>query len=171
LRQVPGEDISEYNSAFEQALTDLSREITDEQVKIEKYKSGLQVDLSELARVAPSGKRWTSLANLISYCTLQWPTITARLEKKGGFAKLAAEKTAGKRKMSPGRRGKGNSGDGSGQNSGKMREEERARHIREKLCMICHKLGHISPNCPDCTTPWVNMGGKKRKNNFNKDFA
>jgi hypothetical protein len=53
LRQVPGEDISEYNSAFEQALTDLSREITDEQVKIEKYKSGLQVDLRELARVAP----------------------------------------------------------------------------------------------------------------------
>jgi hypothetical protein len=40
LRQVPGEDISEYNSAFEQALRDLSREITDEQVKIEKYKSG-----------------------------------------------------------------------------------------------------------------------------------
>jgi hypothetical protein len=86
LRQVPGEDISEYNSAFEQALTDLSREITDEQVKIEKYKSGLQVDLRELARVAPSGKRWTSLADLISYCTLQWPTIKARLEKKGGFA-------------------------------------------------------------------------------------
>jgi hypothetical protein len=29
LRLVPGEDISEYNSAFEQALTDLSCEITD----------------------------------------------------------------------------------------------------------------------------------------------
>jgi hypothetical protein len=85
LRQVPGEDISGYNSAFEQALTDLSREITDEQVKIEKYKSGLQVDLRELARVAPSGKRWTSLADLISYCTLQWPTIKARLEKKRGL--------------------------------------------------------------------------------------
>jgi hypothetical protein len=36
LRQVPCEDISEYNSAFEQALTDLSREITDEQVKIDE---------------------------------------------------------------------------------------------------------------------------------------
>jgi hypothetical protein len=63
----------------------------------------VQVDLRELARVAPSGKRWTSLADLISYCFLQWPTIKARLEKKGGFAKPATEKTAGKRKMSPGR--------------------------------------------------------------------
>jgi hypothetical protein len=114
LRQVPGEDISEYNSAFEQVLTDLSREITDEQVKIEKYKSGLQVDLRKLARVAPSGKRWTSLADLISYCSLQWPTIKARLEKKGGFRKPAAKKTAGKRKMSPGRRGKGNGNSGNG---------------------------------------------------------
>jgi hypothetical protein len=171
LRQVPSEDISEYNSAFEQTLTDQSREITDEQIKIEKYKSGLQVDFSELARVAPSGKRWTSLTDLISYCTLQWPTIKARLEKKGGFSKPAAEKTAGKRKMSPRRRGKGNSGNGSGQNSGKMSEKERARHIRDKLCMQCHKPGHINPSCPDRTAPWVNRGGKKRKNNSNKDFA
>jgi hypothetical protein len=99
LRQVPGEDISEYNSAFEQALTDLSREITDKQVKIEKYKSGLQVDLRELARVAPSGKRWTFLADLISYCTLQWPTIKASWRRTGGFAKPATEKTAGNRKI------------------------------------------------------------------------
>jgi hypothetical protein len=166
LRQVPGEDISEYNFAFEQALTDLLREITDEQVRIEKYMPSLQVDLRELARVALSGKMWTSLADLISYCTLQWPTIKARLEKKGGFAKPAAEKTAGKRKMSRGRRGKGNSGNGSGQTFGKMSEEERARHICEKLCMICHKPGHISPNCPDRTTPCVNRGGKKRKKQF-----
>jgi hypothetical protein len=171
LRQVLGEDISEYDFAFEQALTDLSREITNEQVKIEKYKSDLQFDLRELARVAPSGKRWTFLADLISYCTLQWPTIKGRLEKKGGFARSAAKKTAGNRKMSPGRRGKGKSGNGSGQNSRKMSEEERARHICEKLCMICHKPGHISPYCPDHTTPWVNRGGKKRKNNPNKDFA
>jgi hypothetical protein len=40
LRQVSYEDISEYHVAFEQALIDLSCEITDEQVKIEKYKSG-----------------------------------------------------------------------------------------------------------------------------------
>jgi hypothetical protein len=165
LRQVPGEDISEYNSAFEQALTDLSREITDEQVKIEKYKSGLQVDLRELARVSPSGKRWTSLTDLVSFRTLQWPTIRARLDKKGGFAKQPAKKTAGKRKKSPGRRGNGNSGNNSGQNSGRMSDEERARHIREGLCMICHKPG------PERTTLWVHKGGKKRKNNSKKGFA
>jgi hypothetical protein len=140
LRQVPGEDISEYNnSAFEQVHTDLSCEITNKQVKIEKYKSGL-VDLRKLARVAPSGKRWTSLADLISYCTLQWPTIKVRLERKGGFAKPAVKKTAGKCKMSLGRRGKGNFGNDSGQNSGKMSEEQRARHICNKLYMICHKV-------------------------------
>jgi hypothetical protein len=174
LQQNPREDISKYNSAFEEALTDLSREITDEQVKIEKYKSGLQSDLRELACVSPSGKRWTSLTDLISFCTLQWPTIKATLKKKGGFAKQAAEKTAGKRKnMFPNRRGKGNLGNGSGQFSARMSDEERARHIYEKLCIICHKPGHISPNCSDRTTPWVKRGGKKHKNNNNsqKDFS
>jgi hypothetical protein len=159
LQQGPGEDISEYNSAFEQALTDLSREITDEQVKIEKlYKSGLQTDLRELNRVSPSGKRWTSLTDLISFCTLQWPTIKARRYQE------AAKKKAGKRKnMSPNRRGKGNSGNGYGQSSARMSDEERARHICKKLCMICHKPGHISPNCLERTTPWANRGGKKHK--------
>jgi hypothetical protein len=73
--------------------------------------------------------------------------------------------------MSPGRRGKGSSGNDSGQNSGRLSKEERARHIHEKLCMICHKPGHISLNCSDRTTPWVNRARKKRKNNSNKDFA
>jgi hypothetical protein len=63
--------------------------------------------------VFPSGKRWASLSDLISFCTLQWPTIKARLEKRGGFAKQSAEKTAGKRKnMSLNKRGKGNFGNG-----------------------------------------------------------
>lgn len=54
------DDISDYNIAFEQARTDLVDEIHDEAVFIEKYKSGLQKDIRELARVSPSGQRWTS---------------------------------------------------------------------------------------------------------------
>ena len=82
LKKGHDQDISEYNSEFEQVLTDLSNEVTDEPVKIEKYKSGLQPALRELARVSPDGTRWTSLSSLISYCTLQWPTIKSRLERK-----------------------------------------------------------------------------------------
>ena len=72
LRQAPGEDISDYNVAFEQAKADLADEITNESVLVEKYKSGLQKDIRELARVSPNGQRWTSLSDLITYCTLQW---------------------------------------------------------------------------------------------------
>jgi hypothetical protein len=57
LHKKVGKDIFEYNVAFEQARTDLTDEIHDEQVFIEKYKSGLQKDTRELARVSPSGKR------------------------------------------------------------------------------------------------------------------
>jgi hypothetical protein len=57
LHQKAGKDISEYNVAFEQARTNLTNEIHDEQVFIKKYKSGLQKDIRELARVSPSGER------------------------------------------------------------------------------------------------------------------
>ena len=120
LRQKPGEDISEYNVAFEQARTDLINEIHDEQVFIEKYKPGLQKDIKELARVSPSGKRWTSLKDLIEYCTLQWLTIQARLEKtsnKSGNlnSRAPSAKVGGKRKaMSPNRSEKSSKASASG---------------------------------------------------------
>jgi hypothetical protein len=38
-------DINDYNVAFTQAMTDLGAEIQGEQVKIEKYRSGLQSNL------------------------------------------------------------------------------------------------------------------------------
>jgi hypothetical protein len=49
------EDIGEYNIEFQQALTDLAGSVTDEQVKIEKYRLGLQHDLRELCRTSSTG--------------------------------------------------------------------------------------------------------------------
>jgi hypothetical protein len=48
LRMGPNQSITEYNVDFEQALTDLAGYVTDEQVKIEKYRAGLQHDLEAL---------------------------------------------------------------------------------------------------------------------------
>jgi hypothetical protein len=48
LRMGPNQSITEYNNDFQQALTDLAGHVTDEQVKIEKYRSGTRIyDSSE----------------------------------------------------------------------------------------------------------------------------
>jgi hypothetical protein len=70
LRQGPTQDIAEYSVEFRQALTDLAGSVTDEQVKIEKYRSGLQHDLRELCRTSPTGARWAHLTDLVQYATL-----------------------------------------------------------------------------------------------------
>jgi hypothetical protein len=57
LRQGPSQDISEYNVKFQQALTDLAGHVTDEQIKIEKYRLGLQHDLREMCRTSSAGIR------------------------------------------------------------------------------------------------------------------
>src|SRR6476660_4529264 len=82
LRQGPNQDINEYNVSFQQACTDLAASITDEQVKIGKYRLGLQYDLRELCRASPAGARWQTLQELIQYATLQWPVIRERLARK-----------------------------------------------------------------------------------------
>jgi hypothetical protein len=60
LRMGPNQGITEYNAEFQQALADLAGHVTDEQVKLEKYRAGLQHDLRELCRTelqqAPSGR-------------------------------------------------------------------------------------------------------------------
>jgi hypothetical protein len=75
LRQGPSQDVNEYDVSFQQAHTDLAASITDEHVKIEKYRSGLQFDLRQLCRTSPAGTRWARLADIIQYATLQWPVI------------------------------------------------------------------------------------------------
>lgn len=53
--------VDEYNIAFQQALTNLGNEITDEQVKVERYRMGLQSELKEACRISPLGTRWANL--------------------------------------------------------------------------------------------------------------
>jgi hypothetical protein len=74
LKQGPSQDIAEYNVEFQQALTDLVGHVTDEQIKIEKYRLGLQHDLrenvqnvcAERLQPAPGGREW-----LMSYSMLR----------------------------------------------------------------------------------------------------
>lgn len=173
LRQAPGEDISDYNIAFEQARTDLADEIHDEAVLVEKYKAGLQKDIRELARVSPSGKRWTSLSDLITYCTLQWPTIQARLDKGvGGSNRAPSGKVGGKRKaMSPNRSGRSSKASSEAGNFSKLprlSEEQKAQNIKDNVCHLCRSPDHYSNKCPTRQVDWKN---KKGKNGKRKDFS
>jgi hypothetical protein len=151
LRQGPTQDIAEYNVEFQQALTDLAGFVTDEHVKIEKYRSGLQHDLRELCRTSPTGARWAHLTDLIQYATLQWLVIQERVSrrKKQSFGEIS--KDAEKRKSSSGGAG------GSGRSSSKARlgasgtpltEEQKKRDFELKLCHKCHQPGHQMKQCP-----------------------
>jgi hypothetical protein len=71
LKQDPSQDIAEYNVEFQQALTDLAGHVTDEQIKIGKYRNGLQHDLREMCRTSPAGTRWAPVTDIIQYATLQ----------------------------------------------------------------------------------------------------
>jgi hypothetical protein len=71
LKQGSSQDIAEYNVEFQQALTDLAGHVTDEQIKIGKYRLGLQYDLRELCRTSPASTRWARLADFVQYATLQ----------------------------------------------------------------------------------------------------
>jgi hypothetical protein len=70
LKQGPSQDIAEYNVEFQQALSDLAGHVTDEQIKIEKYRLGLQHDLREMCRTSPTGTRWARVADVIQYATM-----------------------------------------------------------------------------------------------------
>jgi hypothetical protein len=75
-------DISDYNIAFTQCLTDLGDQIQGEQVKIDKYRLGLQPDLRKMVRTSPQGTRWETLQALIEYSSLQWPIVAAGIAKR-----------------------------------------------------------------------------------------
>jgi hypothetical protein len=75
LRMGPSQSITEYNVNSQQALTDLAGHVIDEQVKIEKYRAGLQHDLRQLCRTSPTDARWARLQDPVQYasgCSGQW---------------------------------------------------------------------------------------------------
>ena len=155
--------IDDYNVQFQQAAVDLSTEITDEPVKIEKYKSGLQPDLKEMCRVSPDGNRWQNLNALVTYATLQWPTIEARLAKR----KAAQPKSVtGKRKSSgssPGRSSKARV-------SVVLTDEQRQHNMKHRLCHICGKPDHIAANCSEATSSQNKSKGKDKGKQKAQDF-
>jgi hypothetical protein len=82
LRMLANMDIGDYNLAFTQCHTDLGDQIQGEQVKIEKYRLGVQTDMREMVRTSPKGTRWETLQALIEYCSLQWPIVAAGIAKR-----------------------------------------------------------------------------------------
>jgi hypothetical protein len=147
-------------------------------VFIEKYKSGLQKYLREAARTAPSGKRWTSLKDLIKFCTLQWPSIQARLglsSNKFGSQNNGSPsvKVGGKRKaMSPNRprkSSKASSGAGGSGSFPRLSDEQKVKNLRDNLCHLCGSPDHFVNKCPDRWIPWKDRKGKGGKQQ--KDFS
>ena len=129
--------MDEYNVAFEQAATNLAAEITDEPVKIDKYRSGLQPELREMCRTSPTGNRWANLGDLAAVCHSQWPTVEERLEAQ---VVPAAKSVAGKRKASGGGSGKTS----KARLSAALTDEQYAHNMANRLCHKCGKPDHIA---------------------------
>lgn len=157
--------IHDYNIAFSQALTDLANEVTDEQVKIEKYRSGLQSELREVCRTNPQGTRWTTLDALVRYATLKWPGVEAVLKAKK--EKQPASKVGNKRKAAAGR----SPGRSSKARLGALSEEQLAYNMEHRLCHKCSEPGHIARDCPGTESKDKSGNkGKGNKGNKKKDF-
>jgi hypothetical protein len=130
---------------------DLAGSMTDEQVKIEKYCSGLQHDLRELCRTSPMGARWANLADLVQYATLQWPVIQERIFRRKKQSSGVTNKIAGKRKASnDGASGSRRSASKAklGASGTPLTDEQKIRDFELKLCHKCHQLGHQMKRCP-----------------------
>jgi hypothetical protein len=128
--------------------TDLAGSITDEQVKIEKYRNGLEYDLRELSKTSPTGVRWARLTNVVQCATLQWPIVQEHVSRKkkrlsGGLAKVTGKRKAlggGARVSGSGRSSKAKTGVGA--SVAPLLDEQRKRDFELKLCHKCHQPGH-----------------------------
>ena len=158
--------VDDYNIAFQQALVNLGGEITDEQVKVEKYRSGLQSDLREMCRISPMGTRWADLNSIATYATAMWPIIESRIAKRK--AAQPTKSVAGKRKSSGGGSGRSS----KAKLSAALTDEQYAKDMEGRLCHKCHKPGHIARDC-EAEVPTSKgkgqKGGKKSGKDFQKD--
>jgi hypothetical protein len=114
-------------------------------VKIKKYRLGLQSDMREMVRTSPQETRWETPQALLVYCSLQWPIVAARIEKRTNNP--PAEKVGGKRKATGG--GGGSSSKPKLGATGRLFEEQKTHNLKNGLCHICGKAGHIARDCSD----------------------
>jgi hypothetical protein len=143
LKMGPNQSITEYNVNFQQALTDLAGHVTDEQVKIEKYRAGLQHDLRQLCRTSPADTRWARLTDLMQFAMLQWPAVQERAARSKK-ASQEPTKVGGKRKASTGgAKGSGRSSKPKLGAGGKLFDEQFQKDMAEKFCHICHQPDHM----------------------------
>src|SRR3569623_563034 len=155
--------VDEYNVEFNQAIVNLREEITDEAVKIEKYRSGLQPDIREMCRTSPTGQRWATLNDIGKYATLMWPIVAERLAKRK--SSQPTKSVAGKRKASGG----GGSGRSSkAKLSAALSDEEYANDMENRLCHKCHKPGHIARDCDEDVPSGSQSKGKSQKKGHKK---
>jgi hypothetical protein len=168
LRMLANMDINDYNVAFSQCLTDLGDLIQGEQVKIKKYRLGLQSDMREMVCTSPQGTRWETLQALIEYCSLQWPVVAAKIAKQTKTPHT--EKVGGKRKASGG--GGGSSSKPKLGATGRLSEEQRAHNVKNGLCHVCGKAGHIAKDCLDMdpAKPFDENKKQKKGKKDAKDF-
>jgi hypothetical protein len=119
--------------------------VTDKQIKIEKYRNGLQHDLREMCRTSPAGTRWARVTDIIQYATLQWPAVQERIAMR---KKSPGEvtKVAGKRKSLG--RGSGKASKARLSASAGLSDEQHKKDMAEKLCHICHQPGHQARQYP-----------------------
>jgi hypothetical protein len=101
--------------------------------------------MRKMVRTSPQGTRWETLQALIEYCSLQWPIVAARIAKQ--TKNPSGEKVGGKRKASGG--GGGSSPKPKLGAIGRLSEEQKAHNVKNGLCHICKKAGHIAKDCPD----------------------
>jgi hypothetical protein len=161
LRIGPSQSVTEYNVDFQQAVTDLAGHVTNKQVKIEKYRAGLQHDLRQWCRASSIGARWARLQVLMQYAALQWPVVQERIAKSKKSSQEPT-KIGGKRKASgnAGANGLGRSSKPKLGASGKMSDEHYQKDMAEKLCHLCHQPNHIARICPQNKKAKKGKGGK-----------
>jgi hypothetical protein len=130
--------------------------VTNEHVKIEKYRAGLQHDLKQLCRASSTGARWARLQGLMQYATLQWPMVRIAKSKKSSQERT---KVGRKRKASgsAGAKGTCRTSKPKGQVARCLMSNIRRIWQRSFATSV---INHIAENCPRNKKAKKGKGGK-----------